>query len=72
MPNYEVADTKQVQTLKGSGKPKTMFRVWIETERGATGILDVLPSQWNAQDLPALLQAKADQLDLAFDIAPSL
>jgi len=71
MPTYEVTDTREVQTLTTSGKRKTVYRVWLTTAKGASGELDVSLDKWNKDDLPALLEAKATSLDLAFNIAPA-
>lgn len=49
-----------------AGGERTYYRVWIRTERGATGHVDVEQADWNTDTLPGILQEKADQLDLAF------
>ena len=68
MPKYEVTDTKETSVITPAGNRKKMFRVWLRTERGATGSVDVEPADWTAEKLPAILQAKADSLDLAFTL----
>ena len=42
--------------------------VWVETDSGATGQLEVPAAQWNPDDLAKLLEAKRNELDLAFTI----
>lgn len=66
MSEYIVTDTKEVQTITPGGGRKTMFRVWLKTERGATGSVDVETADWTAEKLRPILEAKAANLDLAF------
>lgn len=69
MPIYTVTDTKQVQTLTQAGTMRQVYRVWIVTEKGATGSVDVLPSEWVADRLRVVLETFADKLELAFEVA---
>ena len=69
MPTYTVVDTRQVQRLTPAGSMKQVYRVWIETERGATGAVDVGPDKWNKETLPGLLTEFAEKLDMAFEVA---
>lgn len=66
MPGYTITDTKEVQTITPGGGRKTVYRVWLRTERLATGSVDVELADWTAEKLPAILSAKAAILDLAF------
>ena len=68
MPMYTVVDSRQVKTLTQAGTMKPVYRVWIATENGATGQVDVAPSKWNKEDLAEILTAFAEKLDLAFTI----
>jgi len=68
MPGYEITDTKEVQTITPGGGKKKMFRVWLRTERGSTGSVDVEQADWTADKLPTILQTKAANLDLAFTL----
>lgn len=68
MPKYTVTDTKEVQTITPGGGRKKMFRVWLRTERGATGSIDVETADWTTETLPAILTKKALDLDLAFTL----
>jgi hypothetical protein len=52
-----------------AGNTATVYRVWIATDLGATGTLDIPKDQWTMDALPALLAARAQELDLAFMIA---
>jgi len=66
---YEVTDTREVQTITPAGNQKTVYRVWLVTDNGASGAVDVPMNEWNKEDLPGILEAKAKSLDLAFSIA---
>jgi len=66
---YKITDTRETQTITPAGTQKTVYRVWLITGRGATGAIDVEPDNWNTDDLPGILEAKAKSLDLAFSIA---
>ena len=68
MANYQVTDTKEIKTMTQAGSEKTVFRVWIVTENGSAGSVDVSQSKWNKDDLPGILSDKADELDLAFAV----
>jgi hypothetical protein len=65
---YTVQDTREIQTMTPGGGTKRMYRVWLQTENGATGSVDVPADKWNAEDLRRILEEKADELDLAFAI----
>jgi len=51
------------------GSEKIVFRVWLATDNGASGTVDVPKDKWNKDELPTILEAKADELDLAFSVA---
>jgi len=63
---YVVSDTREVSTLTPVGTERKFYRVWITTENGATGSIDVPLSDWNAEALPGILEDKAAELDLAY------
>lgn len=69
MPDYKVTDTQEIKQMTPSGAQTTVYRVWLTTTRGARGTLDVPPDQWNAETLPDLLSAKANELNLAFALS---
>lgn len=68
---YTITDSREIQTLTESGKTVTMNRVWITTDHGATGMVDVLKKDWTAAKLESALALKAADLDLAFTISES-
>jgi len=39
------------------------------TDKGSSGTVDVPLDKWNKDDLPGILAAKAEELDLAFAVA---
>jgi len=65
---FRVTDTKEVSRMSPAGTTMKLYRVWLVTDRGATGTVDVEETQWNKDDLPAILADKAAELDLAFDL----
>lgn len=69
MSGYKVSDSRQMSTMTQTGTAKQFYRVWLQTDMGATGYVDVPPSEWKEDTLPGILQAKADELDLAFRLA---
>lgn len=66
MNGFKVTDSRELSGMTPAGGERTYYRVWIRTERGATGHVDVEQADWNTDTLPGILQEKADQLDLAF------
>jgi len=51
-----------------AGGEHKYYRVWLFTDRGATGHVDVEIEDWNKDALSAILDAKAVQLDLPFNL----
>lgn len=68
MANYKVSDTREVSTLTPVGTERKFYRVWITTENGVTGSVDVPLPDWDAETLPGILEEKARLLDLAFTV----
>jgi len=66
---FRVTDTQEISQMTRAGSEVKVNRVWLVTARGSSGYVDVPLDQWNKETLPGLLQAKADELDLAFLIA---
>ena len=66
MAGYRVVDTRETQQMTEAGRVVKAFQVWLITDKGATGTLEVPASDWEAEKLGALLAAKAEELDLAF------
>lgn len=65
---YKVTDTREMQVLTPGGNSETVNRVWLKTARGATGSVDVPLDKWNKVDLKIILDEKAADLDLPFDL----
>ena len=69
MASYEVRDTREISEMTPAGSRRTLYRVWIQTARGATGTVDVAADDWTSEKLPTILEAKAETLDLAYSVA---
>jgi len=65
---FRVTDTQRVTTMTPAGNQAQYYRVWLVTDRGASGQVDVPVDQWNEADLPGVLKAEAAKLDLAFNL----
>jgi hypothetical protein len=68
---FKVTDTREISTMSQAGNTTVVYRVWLVTDRGATGTLDVPKPDWNVDNLPKLLAEKAQELDLAFAMTAS-
>lgn len=66
---YTVQDTREITQMTPGGGTRRTYRVWLVTDLGAAGQIDVPAEKWNKEDLPGILEAKADELDLAFLIS---
>lgn len=65
---YQVTDTREISSMTQAGSERIFNRVWIQTDRGSTGHVDVDPGDWNPPALKIILEAKAKDLDLAFGL----
>jgi len=65
---YKVTDTQRITMMTPAGGTVQSYRVWLVTDRGATGQVDVPLDQWNEKDLPGVLGEQAALLDLAFNV----
>lgn len=65
---YKVTDTREINSLTQAGSTVVMYRVWLVTDLGATGTVDVPSAKWDAEKLRVILDEKAAQLDLAFSV----
>lgn len=65
---YRVTDTRQIQSVTPAGTPIQRYRVWIVTDHGASGSIDVEAADWNAELLSEILAEFADTLDLAYTL----
>lgn len=66
---YRVTDTIEVVRMNQGGSEVKVNRVYLVTDQGASGYVDVPLDKWNKDDLPGILQEKTDSLNLAFAIA---
>jgi len=66
---YKVTDTREMSRMTPAGSTVQTYRVWLVTDNGSSGTVDVPLDKWNKDDLAAILEAKAKELDLAFAIA---
>lgn len=66
--SYVVQDTREITIMTPGGGTRRSYRVWLQTDLGATGSVDVPLEKWNKQDLPKILEEKAEELDLAFSV----
>lgn len=69
MVGYKVTDTREMSKMSQAGSVVQTYRVWLVTDKGSSGTVDVPLDKWNSEDLTAILKAKAAELDLAFTIA---
>lgn len=65
---YTVTDTQEKQTITPAGTPRKVYQVWIVTDNGASGMLEVNPADWKTEKLKEIFAAKAAELDLAFTV----
>jgi hypothetical protein len=65
---FRVTDTQRVTTMTQAGNTTTYYRVWLVTDRGSSGVVDIPADQWTEKALPDILKAEASKLDLAFTI----
>ena len=52
---YKVIESRQIQKLGPTGASVSEYRVWIQTERGSTGSVDVSVTDWKADKLREIL-----------------
>jgi len=65
---FKVTDTQRITTMTPAGNSATYYRVWLMTDHGASGQVDVPIEMWNEKDLPGYLREQAALLDLAFNL----
>jgi len=65
---YKVTDTREMAQMTPAGSTVKVYRVWLATDKGSSGTVDVPKDKWNKEDLPGVLEAKAEELDLAFAV----
>lgn len=69
MASYKVTDVTEITRLTRAGREERVYRVYLVTSRGASGSVDIPAASWNEDEVRAILEAKADELDLAFRVA---
>jgi len=67
--SYRVTDTQEFTTITRGGRETKTYRVWLVTDRGASGYVDVSERNWKPDKVKKALEEKAKSLDLAFSIA---
>jgi hypothetical protein len=68
MNGYKVTETQEITLLGQNGQPRKVKRVYIITDRGTPGSVDIDDADWNPETIKGLLAAKAEELDLAFNL----
>lgn len=66
--SFKVTDTQRITTMTPAGNTAIYYRVWLMTDKGASGQVDVPVDLWNEKDLPGFLREQAGLLDLAFNL----
>jgi len=66
---YQVTDTQEFTTLTRGGRETKTYRVWLVTDNGASGYVDIPERNWKPEKVKKVLDEKAKNLDLAFTIA---
>ena len=66
MPTYKITDTREIRAMTPAGTSTLRYRVWLMTEHGAMGTVDVEQRDWNKEALSDILEQRAEELDLAF------
>lgn len=65
---YKVTDTREMSKMSQAGSVVQTYRVWLVTDKGSSGTVDVPKDKWYKEYLPNILDAKAAELDLAFAV----
>jgi hypothetical protein len=68
---YTITDTRKIEKLTLGGNTQTWFVVGITTDHGSTGSIEVKSEDWKSDKLKGILQALADDLDLAYTLTES-
>ena len=69
MASYKVTDVTEITRFTRAGREERIYRVYLVTARGASGFVDVPAASWNEDEVAAILEQKANDLDLAFRVA---
>jgi hypothetical protein len=65
---YEVVDTREHTAMTPTGGTRIEYEVWIVTDKGVQGSARIAPSDWNREAIAEILDKKADELNLAFEL----
>lgn len=68
MATFKVESASKQDRMGPGASTKTVYVVWLETDKGATGSVEVSKAIWESDDLKAFLTAEAAKLDKAFDL----
>lgn len=68
MAKVNVTAARRQERLRPDGGTTTVYVVWLETSKGATGSVDVPVDVWEDGDLKAYLVAEGEKLDKAFTL----
>lgn len=72
MATFRVESASKQERMRPDGGRKTVYVVWLETDRGATGSVEVSPEVWDGDNLREFLTAEAAKLDKAFSVLDGL
>ena len=68
MNSFKITSASRQQRMLPGGNTVQVYVTWIETNAGATGVVEVPSAVWEGEELKAFLQAEADKLDKAFSL----
>ena len=66
---YTVTGTTQREKLGQDNRIQQVYIVYLETDLGVTGDVEVAKADWTEEKLPGILEKAANDLDLAFRLA---
>lgn len=68
MVNFKVTSASRQDRMGPDAGRKVVYVAWLETDKGATGSVEVPKAIWEGDDLKEHLTAEAAKLDKAFDL----
>ena len=66
---YTVTGTTQREKLTQDNRIRQVYIVYLETDLGVTGEVEVSKADWTEEKLSEILEEAANDLDLAFRLA---
>lgn len=66
MATFKVEAAKKQARMGPTGDAVPIYVVWLRTDLGGTGMVEVPVTVWESDDLRDFLQVEADKLDKAF------